>query len=969
MKFCTLVILLLYNVRVLSQDLIVKTLTPNDGLPSSEVYCVFQDTKGYLWIGTDNGLAKFDGKNYKVYTTDEGLPHNSIMNITEDRKGNLWVLTISNSLAYIKNDSVYEYPYELEVPNPQYLTGILTISVDENMTKWLYDENAGVLFKETENHLFKMMNDVGLSSFNVTYYTQRIGRNAIATIRTSNITKLPSTSSIGQPRKVEISNRILQVQNVILDYYTFHWLDKTTLIGLNKSGKFIKYSNGSVVLEGQLDVKNINKLYIDKMKNIWILSTEGVALYKDDNFIHSEVFFKNHSITDMLHDNEGNYWFSDQDRGLHLVHSINFRKHNLKKNGAEDKIATIKDSEDALYVSSIKGNIWKKKSTTNFKKYYKESRTSYDYYPFAILKNNRLFLPGGRIVSSNSVFSSEKNILNGYTAYKSIDIFNNQLWIGMTEGVAVSDLNGGNFRKIDTKFNLRSNATYLTDSSLWIGTLDGLYCYKQDTIHRLSLDNKLLSNRILCLTSYKNKLVIGTKGAGVLIYDLTTKSIVQISLLNGLPSNLIKSILIYENQLIIGTNKGLSILQFDINNTLKILSNYDINNSLPSNEINAIGSFNNRIWLGTNTGLVSFNIKEAITNTYAPPIYIDKLKTTELHEFNFQNRIELNSNERSILFGYHGIGFRAKSRLEYKYFLEGFDTDTLYTKSEEVKYTNLGPNTYTFHVWARNENGIWSGRPSIASFVIPEKLNEKFSFKLGVLLLVVLFGGALLMYIENRRRQTILNDLEYAELREHALAALMNPHFIYNSLSALQSLINKGNIAKSSRYLSQFSKLIRMNLTSIREGVVMLEDEIQRLKIYLEIEKLRLEDKLNYEVHFEENQDLMFVEIPAMIIQPFVENAIWHGILPSGKEGFILINIKLLENDMVEVRIKDNGVGLSAAKNEESKHHSSMSLEITKERFDLLSLRTGRECKFNATELGTNDGGGTLICLQFPIIT
>ncbi|HRO75339.1 MAG TPA: histidine kinase, partial [Crocinitomicaceae bacterium] len=204
------------------------------------------------------------------------------------------------------------------------------------------------------------------------------------------------------------------------------------------------------------------------------------------------------------------------------------------------------------------------------------------------------------------------------------------------------------------------------------------------------------------------------------------------------------------------------------------------------------------------------------------------------------------------------------------------------------------------------------------------------------------------------------------------LNASMNRHFIFNALNSIQFYINTQDKRSANKYLSSFAKLIRKNLDSSTENnnLVPLDEELERLKLYLELEKMRFDDKFTYEI---ENDELFTDDylVPAMLLQPFVENSILHGILPSDKKGKITISILDFPNH-IEIRIKDNGVGIKQSLQNKSittDAHKSKGMEISSKRIDLLRKLYDKNFELIGPYQTTDENGlisGTTVLIKIP---
>jgi len=354
-----------------------------------------------------------------------------------------------------------------------------------------------------------------------------------------------------------------------------------------------------------------------------------------------------------------------------------------------------------------------------------------------------------------------------------------------------------------------------------------------------------------------------------------------------------------------------------------------------------------------------------------PSVFINSVKingkdTTTLSHY------ELSHENNAIEFNISGIS-NSPSGIQYKYMLEGFDKEWIYTVNTSIYYTSLAPGSYTFKVFAMNDSGIWSTVPSVISFTIQPPFYMSAWFLLTLVFGVIIIGFLIYFLIQ---KQNQLKNKQIEEQKQRALASelqalrsQMNPHFIFNTLNSIQNFISKNESKDASIYLSKFAKLMRATLANTKRQRISLKDEIETLTLYLELEQLRLNNKFSYEILVDETIDTQYEQIPSMLIQPYVENAIWHGI--SHKEGNGIIRIQFLPESehLLKCVVEDNGIGReNAIKLKQNTTSPSFGMNITKERVELLNSLNGNQLSVKINDLKINNQpAGTRVELYVPI--
>jgi len=368
--------------------------------------------------------------------------------------------------------------------------------------------------------------------------------------------------------------------------------------------------------------------------------------------------------------------------------------------------------------------------------------------------------------------------------------------------------------------------------------------------------------------------------------------------------------------------------------------------------------------------IISTNILKK--DTIPPVVFINNVSINGV-DTNSLNHYELQHYQNNIEFNISGI-FSGNSNLQYKYILEGFETDWNYATQTSAYYSALKPGNYTFKVFAMSDNGVWSKIPAVISFNINPPFYLSFWFIFSIVFVFIALGLiiALLVYRKTQSRNKALEiEKQKALVSElHALRSQMNPHFIFNTLSSIQNFITKNDSKDAVSYLSKFSKLMRATLENTQQQQISIKNEVETLSLYMDLEKLRLNNKFSYQITVDENIDELFEEIPPMLIQPYVENAIWHGISHKEGKGTIKIAFNLLNENLIRCSIEDDGIGRIKANeiNGNQKKKTSLGMSITKERLELINSLKDSKLNVTITDLEeNNEAKGTKIELFIPL--
>ena len=316
--------------------------------------------------------------------------------------------------------------------------------------------------------------------------------------------------------------------------------------------------------------------------------------------------------------------------------------------------------------------------------------------------------------------------------------------------------------------------------------------------------------------------------------------------------------------------------------------------------------------------------------------------------------------------------------MRYKWILDGFNEEWSPEMAQrEVTFSGLPPGEYTFKVLSCNEYGIWNNEPASYHFEIMTPLWQKSWFRGTVILMLVLFVW---FAISQRFRQVKKANLmqqeklemekNIIELEQEAARLQMNPHFIFNSLNSIQGFIATNDTFQAKRYLAKFARLMRLILENAREEFIPLQNEKDILDNYLELEKLSTNNKFEYVVEVDDNIDTEATEIPPMMIQPFVENAIVHGIKKKEGKGFINVRFNA-GNNLIRCEVIDDGIGRTkAAENKQHtpSKHKSTGISVTKKRLEQFKLQTGLNAGVEIVDMKDPSGNpsGTKVIISIP---
>ena len=498
----------------------------------------------------------------------------------------------------------------------------------------------------------------------------------------------------------------------------------------------------------------------------------------------------------------------------------------------------------------------------------------------------------------------------------------------------------------------RYYAILLLQGKYYVGNQDGLFCGTKNNndLTAICLDDLLESVGVNGIKMSTDSLVwVSTDGNGV--YVLKNDIVINHFSDQLLDANIHSMKIDDKNRVWIATRKGVNLIRTQ--NQQFHVTGYNSYHGLPDNYINDVYSFDDTLYVATDNGLARCNIIDLLENKldFVPKVHIVGFKFLKnaWQNFDLSANHHLKYDENNINIEFTGISFRSNSKIKFVYRLLPIVNDWIETNNDNITFNNLKAGNYTFEVKAIDALKHLSIKPAQVTFVVGKHYSDEIWFKIfvwGTIIAGISF--AIWKYVRDRRATLAESrriEKLISELKLQSLQAQLNPHFIFNSLNAIQQFINIENKKAANDYLSKFAKLMRLYLNGSDTQFISMAQELEVIKLYTSLEHLRFADKFAYSITIDDNINLDHYNVPAMLLQPHVENAIRHGLVPSGKnDNHFYISMINKTNGILCV-IEDNGIGRTKSlelKNSKINEHRSMGNKISKERLEVIrSLKLG----------------------------
>jgi hypothetical protein len=942
-----------------------------------QVYKVFEDSKGIMWFCTDAGVAYYNGYSFRQFTSEHGLPDNTVMGINEDSRGRIWFYTITSQLFYFENDSMHTVSANKWIVQNIGKGIICSMALAENDTIY-----CGLNFSEGVIKIAPPYTERNASWIKINPSTEYFAMDVGAMDMIYGYTV--------KNQKINTDKYLNKVS--FYQYAAFSFVVSLPDTLSHTNVRVIKTNTGEFVIatakaRATISNRQIKKLElipsfttclsIDIDKNCWTGQYKrgiNLLLSPQKNIDFPPDFLAPATVTDVCHDKNGGFWFTTLEKGVYYIASSAYKAytgHNCSENSFPKAFAIY---GNRLYSASSSGNeiiVSERDAGGNMtNRSIPAPEAVLDIFPLSadtliICSHKTQMLVLGSTPKFLPVHEQGKVAIYSYAAGQ----YNNSGYI----------LNSYAIHRFDKATQVidqiiptpkRAN-TFCFDSSgnMWVGCINGLWKYSAGQWEYLGEKNELLKNRIDYLGfDQSGRLWMATKGAGVMF--LHQQKVTQFTVENGLSDMICQHVNIAGNDTIIAsTGKGISMI-YRKRGEWKV-KRYGKDSGVPQTNIMKASLKYSEIWGIGHEGLFSFNIREALTHKTTLNLFIEYVKIGERKVPYSSEKLNLSPDENNITLYFFGLNYRNPGKLTYYYRLIGLDTVWHSTRATSVQFIALPPGQYTFELFSENADGLRSKDKIRYSFYVASPFWKKGWFiALSIILLALAVALFIRLRIQKINRQNQINRrIITSEMT--ALRAQMNPHFVFNAINSIQHFILRDDTESAHKSLTKFSKLIRNVLDNSKQETITLEREIETIRLYLELESLRFSNGFEYSIVIDPGIDKQTTLIAPMLIQPFAENAIWHGLLQK-KSGIGKLDISIMrKDDLLRICIDDNGIGRKAAeelRRGSPRKHKPVGVNNTMERIELIRLQYHKKISAEIIDKLNDDGtsAGTTVIILIP---
>ena len=949
-----LLFLLLTNLGI-SQNPYHITIDKTSGLPSNSVYDIFQDSKGFMWFATGKGLCRYDGNEFTLFTADFQTSKSGSC-IQEDKYGRIWYENFDGFLNYIENN-------ELKALKQNKPIGYFRYGINDDHIQVL--EENGIQFYDLKTLKPSKKINLKLNHLQFAFYTH----NTLYIFDE----KLNEIDATGNIKSYSYPNNFIKEFNAPI-------VQKTTngIVIISKyTNDYCFFENGKFK-EGKFNFPTefIQNLASTNDNNLWLCTTKGIIHFNTKTLKETK-YFSDKNISFIYIDSLQNHWISTINEGVLFIENFDTKiiETNSKPNilthsnygllaGLENDIVIKLNPQNNTYQTIYQGNL---NHGVNQLFHDKKSNTSFlTSSKFKIISHNKVeeFLLG----AVKSIAKIDDKYFS-FAASNASGIFTNNLnlksnWDSVFKKYAA--LNTNSSSKINLVYNVNGKSTTYNpkNETIYFATNNGLIAFSKNEKKEIKYNNKTI---FFTKIEYYNGITYGLT-SNEKLYTISIKNQIKPFVY---PANFtavtIEKISIENNLLFAYTPDAIYEINLNNNTYKKIIT---LNKETTISDVKFL---NNNYYFASSKGII-IKKREEEKIISIPKLFINKILIND-EKIISPNNTELNYTENNIKINFTVLSFIPNEKFKVLYSINNSKWNTLDAENRNLILSSLSPDDYEIKLKIDTKN---STEIKTIHFKIkkPFWLNTFFLIGIGILFLVLIYSFYKWQIRKLKRKNELLiekvnleKNLNQSKLK--AIKSQMNPHFFYNALNTLQSYILSNEKKQAIEYLSKFSNLTRTILELTEKDYISVNEEIKTLKLYLDIEKARFEDDFKYEINTNSDLDNEHIKIPSMMLQPYVENAIKHGLLHKKDNKELKISFEK-NNDILKITIDDNGIGrqksgeLNTIKN---KNHNSFATEAMQNRIDLLNQYNHNNISIVITDK-TNflkQSIGTTVTFKIPI--
>lgn len=946
-----------------SQNLVHKVYTFEDGMPFTYTYCVAQDSLGYIWAITDYGVTRYNGETFTNFSLSNGFPDRGGYHIYKDRKNVLWFIPFNGKVCYY-NGETFVIPEFVDTGSFEPVSWV----TEDWQGNLCFLTRAGTIIVQYTNGQTKRYSVPSANPFCLVEHTP-----GFFWILAENKMLWLDIKTGCKGHLEDFTNDSWQTYYPRLTKLRNGRLLLTTSKGVFEVQKNLKLKQLITPKQSYGGNNEIFNIYEDINGDVWMPTKKGVVKYdKSLSIKTAERFFADQNIFTVIRDNEDNIWMAAP-WGLIRVFSEGAR-YIAKTNepGSDNIVRMIDDGKGGGWAINLEGVIYRYTENSITEEFKDPAYSIANAFLLSRLDADEVLINSSRKTGVFNVRNKKIKLEHPFTATNFLLNHNDTVFFLSIDGTGYFEEGK---KKYITNFTNYSEPYFPRafgrdkEGSVWIG------CERQGLIKitPTGVVTKLESKYPLCKMAVIS-LHVCDNGAlwaatsSNMFYFLHNGQLKKY-VLDGPANTHIRTISVKGDSILwLATSNGAYKFSISENEKLSKIFHYTANNSLISSDVNDIVDNGKCVYFATRKGISVIYHSLYKLKKINPKVLISKFVLGDVNgTYEPGKSIVVNYKNNFLSINAETVA-QSWGKTRYKYRLEPLDTGWEYSFSDNIKYSSLSPGKYVFRIKAASIFGDESEHERQLVFYIKKPYWQTVWFWLLVVTVVsaMVYAGVKYRLNTIRHEASLQKGLVEAQLK--ALRLQMNPHFIFNTLQSIQDFIITKQNKLAVIYLSKFSKLMRSALDYSKHNFITLQEDAEMLNLYVELEKARFDGKLEFVQQIDSSIDTERVLIPPMVVQPFIENAIKHGIGPRGEGRIQFMVTKSMEHLYIEVA--DNGVGRMAAyKTGQLKaKHKSTGINQTVERLEMLFANYG----LNGASVQINDlfnnqvPAGTQVLIKIP---
>ncbi len=957
-------------------QLVVASQTPSfnfqklgseEGLNNANIFNIEQHQNGLMYFATQNGVYYYDGYNFNKLEIDS-LKSNALISVFIKNSNELLLSIRDQGIA------VYNIKKKTFALHPQLKFN------DNNADNIILTENYAYLLT-SEIKLVMVDLKSGAVRYDALKTKDKLNPNLAFCMYKTKAGKILIGRSDGL---YDLTNGRHEKINA-LGNYSVHSIaeDKLGRLIIGSASKIFILNNNRIETEitptyktksntFQIDGgRKIDKIIVDDYGRIWFTSNPGENLYlymKNNVYdVFDALDIPTTLINSLYKDSEQNIWIGTNNDGVYYIQNPFFTSVNFSFGNKNLNINEVHLKGNLLVAATTNGlfglNLTNYETKTlSHPDEFMEPITGITYEDGTIYYTKR-----SQLDMSPAMFFDSQN------SYKFKPVIAKQFYpINENQSIVADwDLNILLCNKDGTKttdtlisfsdYRISVNALLKQDDLLYIATSNGLYVFDFKTHKYKNLVRNELNYNINDIAIINHKLYAAHEAGITDVYE--NKLIQEIG---EFRLNTVKKIKHFSDQIWLATLDGVFICDEKFN-PLKTINK---SNGLLSNSVNDITFNDQSVSIATARGVATTEFKNIIRySSKLKPVTINHISWNGENFESDKNLFVFNAEQENISINFYSPLFNKPNKQFFKWRMDGAEWKIFNTLYFDI---NLTGGSHQIEICASADNILWSEATKV-QIIKEEKLTERQSIywliTIGGLSFISLVSFVWIRRVKIKGKKRLQEEQQVNLLKHQAMNSLLSPHFIFNSLTSIQNYINTNNGLRASEYLAKFSRLIRMIIEKAAQSDISLHDELSRLTYYLELEKERFKNKFDYTIDIDESINTHEIHIPNMIIQPYVENCIIHGILPKQEHGHLLISFKRVANKKLLIVIEDNGIGLIKAKEHAKTGHKSLGTNTINSILEINSKLSGKSQKVTMTDKSTLEPAesGTIITLELEL--